>query len=141
MKPKHAKVFALAVALFSAAALADSPIKSLTAPGAVAVNVNEAKALFDRGAKFVDVRLEGEWARGHIPRSLDWGTKFEIAAVQDKLLRFARKDDEVVFYCTNAACSNPYYAALASAKLGYRKIYQLREGFDAWRARGLPVAR
>ena len=126
----------LLAALMSQPARSDNPV----AAGATAVNANEAKALFDRGARFVDVRLpEVREAAGHIPRSLALGAKFDVDATP--LLRFAGRRDEVVFYCSNADCVNDYYAGEKARELGYSRVYQLRGGFDGWRASGLPVER
>lgn len=122
-------------AILPTAAVADPGFR--TAPGATAINANEAKALYDRGARFIDVRMEGSRdTQGHIPRSLQLGTKFFS---DEPLRKFARRDDELVFYCTNEDCANTYYAAVAASEWGYRKLYQLRDGFEGWKSRGLPV--
>lgn len=140
MKPIHVLFASLAVPVAIAlpqVARADSA--SRTAPGATTINLNEAKALYDRGAKFADVRLEGTAAtQGRIPGSFEFGTKYFN---DEKLRKHAGKDDEIVFYCTDEGCANPYYAAVAAHKWGYKKLYQLPEGFVAWKAKGLPVER
>jgi rhodanese-related sulfurtransferase len=110
-----------------------------TAPGATMNNLNEAKALYDRGAKFADVRMEGTAEKqGRIRGSFELGTKYFNDA---KLAKHAGKSDEIVFYCTDEGCANPYYAAEAAHAWGYKKLYQLREGFAGWEAKGLPVER
>ena len=119
------------------AAAAEPPPR--TAPGATSIKLNEAKALYDRGARFADVRLEGTAAtEGRIRGSFEFGTKYFN---DDKLRAHARKDDEIVFYCTDTGCANPYYAAQAAHEWGYTKLYQMPEGFAGWKAKGLPVER
>jgi rhodanese-related sulfurtransferase len=138
MKPIHALLTLLAVpAAFALppGALADPAPRA--APGATLINLNEAKALYDRGAKFADVRLEGTAAtQGRIRGSFEFGTKYFN---DEKLRKRAGKDDEIVFYCTDLGCANPYYAAEAAHEWGYKKLYQLPEGFAGWKAKGLPV--
>lgn len=134
MKPVHALLAAAALSM-ATTLHADPAVR--TAPGATTINLNEAKALFDRGARFADVRLEGSRAtKGRIRGSFELGTKYFN---DEKLRQYARKDDEIVFYCDDEGCANPYYAALAANEWGYRKLYQLREGFAGWKAKGLPV--
>lgn len=111
----------------------------LTAPWVTTINLNEAKALYDRGAKFADVRLEGTAAtQGRIRGSFELGTKYFN---DEKLRKHAGKNDEIVFYCTDEGCANPYFAAQAASEWGYKKLYQLPEGFAGWKAKGLPVER
>ena len=109
----------------------------LTSPWVTTINVNEAKALYDRGAKFADVRLEGTAeTQGRIRGSFELGTKYFN---DEKLRKHAGKNDEIVFYCTDEGCANPYFAAQAANEWGYKKLYQLREGFAGWKAKGLQV--
>lgn len=138
MKQSYLSAFAIAVTLAVVAAPGHATQPSDTAASAgIVVNVNEAKALYDRGAKFVDVRLEAqEWKRGRIPRSIPMGAKWFD---DSKLRTHARKTDELVFYCTNTGCANASFAAKAAIQWGYTRVYQLPGGFDAWKAAGLPV--
>jgi tetratricopeptide (TPR) repeat protein len=65
--------------------------------GATAIDVTTAKALFDRGVPFVDVRNEGHWSRGHIPGAVHlsiWAVFSEF-----ELSKIVSKDQEVVIYC------------------------------------------
>ncbi len=66
--------------------------------GAVTIDAAKAKMLYDRGAKFVDVRPNALWRAGRIPgaKLLDWSTDFN----EPNLIRAVAKSDEVVIYCS-----------------------------------------
>ncbi len=65
--------------------------------GAETIDAAKAKVLYDRGAKFVDVRPNALWRAGRIPgaKLLDWSTDFN----EPNLIRAVAKSDEVVIYC------------------------------------------
>ena len=65
--------------------------------GATTVDVAAAKALFDRGVPFVDVRDDSYWADGHIPGAVQLHPSRAFSQIE--LSRIVRKDDEVVLYC------------------------------------------
>jgi TolB-like protein/class 3 adenylate cyclase len=65
--------------------------------GATAIDVTTAKALFDRGIPFVDVRNMRHWSKGHIPGAVHlWG--FHIFS-EYELSKIVSIDQEVVIYC------------------------------------------
>ena len=90
-----ASVVAVLLVLGPAAQAQESPTD---VAGATTVDVGAAKSLFDRGAKFIDVRGDKVWTVSHIPgaASLDAITQLNEAS----LLKVAGKNDEVVFYCS-----------------------------------------
>jgi 3-mercaptopyruvate sulfurtransferase SseA len=65
--------------------------------GATTLDVATAKALFDRGVQFVDVRFEEDWKMGHIPSAVNLfaNTVFKEA----ELSKIVSKDQDVVIYC------------------------------------------
>ena len=65
--------------------------------GATTLDVATAKALFDRGVQFVDVRFEENWKMGHIPSAVNLfaDTDFKEA----ELSKIVSKDQDVVIYC------------------------------------------
>ena len=77
------------------------PVLAQDAPthveGATIVDPVAAKALLDKGAKFVDVRGLSYFEREHIPGAvmLDLMDGFN----EQNLLKVAAKTDEVVIYC------------------------------------------
>lgn len=96
MNSKKTFVSLLVLLAFSAGAMAQqSPIE---VAGATTIDAAQAKVLYDRGAKFVDVRSSTLWDAGRVPGAsyLDWSTGFN----EPSLLRVATKSDEVVIYCS-----------------------------------------
>ncbi len=85
----------LVLLVFSTGALAQKSPEEVA--GATTIDAAKAKILFDRGAKFVDVRGANLWRAGRIPgaKQLDWSTDFN----QPNLIRAVAKSDEVVIYC------------------------------------------
>jgi TolB-like protein len=66
--------------------------------GATTADVATAKALFDRGVPFVDVRSDGSWKKGHIPGAVNLDSKHVFTEVE--LSKIVRKDHDVVMYCS-----------------------------------------
>ncbi len=66
--------------------------------GATTADVATAKALFDRGVPFVDVRSDGSWKKGHIPGALNLDSNHAFTEVE--LSKIVRKDHDVVMYCS-----------------------------------------
>ncbi len=66
--------------------------------GATTVDVVTAKALFDRGVPFIDVRPDVSWEKSHIRGAVH----LEIINVfsEVELSKIVRKDDDVVIYCS-----------------------------------------
>ncbi len=95
MNSRTAFVSLLVLLVFGAGALAQQSPKEVA--GATTIDAAKAKMLFDRGAKFVDVRPHDLWRAGRIPgaKLLDWSTDFN----EPNLVRAAGKSDEVVIYC------------------------------------------
>jgi TolB-like protein len=65
--------------------------------GATAIDVTTAKALFDRGVPFVDVRLHSQWSKGHIPGAVH--LYLHTSFSEYRLSEIVSKDQEVVIHC------------------------------------------
>lgn len=104
--------------------------------GAETVDVATARALFDRGVKFVDVRGPS-WNLGHIPGA----AHLFLEETFDELsfASVAAKTDEVVIYCMGPSCLLSSEACEQAVSWGYKKIYYFREGFPTWQAAGYPI--
>ena len=105
-------------------------------PGATTIDVAMAKKLFDRGAKFVDVRGPS-WNLGRIPGATHLFLKEQFS--EASLVSVGRKDDEIVIYCMGPACLLSSKACAQAVSWGYEKIYYFRDGFPAWQAAGHPI--
>ncbi len=104
--------------------------------GATTVDAAAAKALFDKGVRFVDVRTNELWKVGHIPGAthLELFTAFK----KDKLAKVASRDQPVVIYCAGPGCKRSSKACVKAVSWGFRKVYYFRTGFPAWKAAGDP---
>ncbi len=90
----------LAIALLATFAIG-RPALAQQAPesveGVTTVDPAAAKALWDQGVRFVDVRTPNLWEAGRIPGAtfLEFFTDYN----EENLLKVAAKTDEVVVYC------------------------------------------
>jgi len=133
------KAYGLAVVLMMAFPMslvqaADSPE---TVAGASTVDGAKAKALFDKGAVFVDSRTDKDWGAGRIPGAvhLELSKVFTEASLGAK----AKKDQDVVMYCNGVSCLRSSEAAAKAVGWGYKKVHYYRLGFPDWKAAGYPV--
>ena len=129
-------VFPVIVALFAVSAVqARSPTE---VEGATTVDLATAKAVFDRGVLFVDVRRASIYYDGHIPRAvnLHWVGKFTEATLSE----VATKDQEVVIYAWHYRDGPWYERASGSCKKavswGFKKVYYFQDGYPGWKAAG-----
>jgi TolB-like protein/class 3 adenylate cyclase/Flp pilus assembly protein TadD len=67
--------------------------------GATTVDVATAKALFDRGVPFVDVRRASQWAKGHIPGAVNLQSYSVFSKIE--LAKIVSKEDGVVIHCSD----------------------------------------
>jgi TolB-like protein/class 3 adenylate cyclase len=65
--------------------------------GAPTIDVAKAKALFDRGVPFLDVRAKYYYDSGHIPGAVYINAQTVFSEVE--LSKIVRKDQEVIIYC------------------------------------------
>jgi TolB-like protein/Flp pilus assembly protein TadD len=66
--------------------------------GATLIDVKTARALFDRGVSFIDVRGKNLWNFDHIPGAVN--LEAINALSEAELSKILSKDQEVVFYCS-----------------------------------------
>ena len=118
-----------------------------------AVTPTEAHDLAESGAaRIVDVRTPEEWREvGHIdgPALIVWpreGSADEVNAFVKKLRERFELSQALLFICRSGVRS--HYAAHVAATAGFRKAYNVLEGFeghpganDGWKAAGLPWTR
>ena len=97
------------------------------------ISVSEAKEKIDAGnVQVVDTRTPGEYMGGHVPDALNIP---HMATV-------SRKDDleagmEILFICETGARSA--LAAEFAAALGFKDLYNVEGGTQAWKKAGYPV--
>ncbi len=132
------KRYGLLVSLVLAALVLSPEVRGQESPlgveGATTVQAATAKALFDRGVAFVDVRSKEMWEDGHVPgaANLDLFGAFN----EDNLLKVVAKDQEVVIYCAGPGCKRSAKGCAKAVSWGFEKVYYFRNGYPAWRAAG-----
>ena len=137
MKLVSRLLLAISVAFFSASALAGDKNSPESIPGATTVSAAEAKALFDKGVLFIDVRSDKDWAAGRIPDAVHIELKKVYSP--ETLGAEAKKGQEIVLYCNGHSCMRSSKATAKAVEWGYTKVSYFRDGFPAWKAAGYPV--
>ena len=89
----------------------------------------------DNDVQLLDVRTPQEFAEGHIPGAvnINWLEDGFIEAVQASIA----PEQEILIYCRRGRRSAE--AADTLNALGYKRIFNLKEGFNAWKNANLPV--
>ncbi|MFP4624586.1 MAG: rhodanese-like domain-containing protein, partial [Gemmatimonadota bacterium] len=88
----------------------------------------------DEGPAVLDVRTDEEWERGHI----DGAIHVMGGHLQAELDRLPDRDREIA-----VTCSTGYRSTVAASILqrnGFRRVWNVPGGMDAWTEAGLPVA-
>ncbi len=134
---KSMTITALVAFGLTMATTANAEVSPGTIDGATTVDAAAAKALFDKGAIFVDVRKDSDWDAGRIPGShhIELKKAYSEAALGEA----ADKSAEVVLYCNGEKCLRSSKAATQAVSWGFTKVSYFRDGMPAWEAAGYPV--
>lgn len=133
----------LFIALFTCYFLAGSSfvfaekLSPATIDGATTVTATKAKALFDKGITFVDVRKDKDWDAGRIPDAVHINLKNGYS--DESLSKAVKKDQEVVIYCNGPKCMRSSKASAMAVGWGFSKVFYFRGGLPAWKAAGYPA--
>jgi rhodanese-related sulfurtransferase len=105
--------------------------------GSITISVEQAKALYDRGVVFIDVRNPRLYAGGHIvgAHHLDLKNGFTEAAVA----ALVKRDQPVIIYCSGVECSRSYRASAKAVSWGFEQVHYFRGGIVDWKNAGYPV--
>lgn len=100
------------------------------------LTIQEVQAKFARHDRFhlVDVREDGEWAVGHLPRAVHLGKGIIERDIERTI---PDTQSEIILYCGGG-----YRSALAADALqtmGYQNVWSMDGGFRAWREAGLTI--
>ena len=92
------------------------------------LSVPEFKSVIaDKNVQLVDVRTPGEYAQGHIQNAANINVNSgDFSSLVSKL----DKNKPVAVYCRSGVRSQTASSILK--ELGFKKIYDLRGGFNAW---------
>jgi rhodanese-related sulfurtransferase len=114
-----------------------SKVSPETVKGATTVDAGKAKAMFDKGVVFVDVRNDKDFNGGRIPGAVHLDLSKGFSA--DSLGKHVKKDQEVVIYCNGTSCMRSSEASEKAVGWGFAKVHYYRMGFPDWKAAGYPV--
>ncbi|MFW2373584.1 MAG: rhodanese-like domain-containing protein [Gammaproteobacteria bacterium] len=134
---KYIHVVMYLVFLISGSAMAADSISPTHVAGATTVDSSQAKALFDKGAAFVDIREDASWTAGRIPDAIH--IELKKAFNETSLGNEVSKDENVIFYCNGHKCLRSSEASIKAVSWGYSKVFYYRDGYPAWKAAGYPV--
>ncbi|WP_120497145.1 rhodanese-like domain-containing protein [Kiloniella sp. EL199] len=131
------RVLTVIFPMFLIANVQADEISPLEVSGAKTVDVTEAKALFDEGVYFVDVRKDSDWEAGRVPDAIHIELK-KIYSEQT-LSEEVEKDAKVVIYCNGEKCLRSAKAVTQAVEWGFANVFYFRDGFPAWKTAGYPV--
>lgn len=94
---------------------------------------NASELLAEGDVQIVDVREHHEWATGHIPGAVH----APLSRLRQSPKSYLQRD-RLIFVCAAGARSK--LAAQLATALGFREVYNLTGGTQAWRAAGLVLA-
>ena len=141
MKSLNKTLFPMLLVFAVSSAQAASEMSDKPSPeavdGAVTVGVTAAKALFDQGALFVDVRTAKGFEAGRVPDAVLLDLKKNFS--KESLGAEAAAGDPIVIYCNGINCWRSSKAAKKAVSWGYTKVNYFRGGFPAWKKAGYPV--
>jgi rhodanese-related sulfurtransferase len=129
--------FFMFILLTSPLTFAAGKVSPTQVDGATTVSAAEAKALFDEGVIFVDVRSDKDFDAGRIPDALHLNSKtsFTEASLSEEI----GKGDAAVLYCNGEGCMRSSNTSAIAVGWGFSKIYYFRDGYPAWKLAGYPV--
>lgn len=102
------------------------------------ITVDEARALYDSGATFIDTRKSDVYQAGHVANAY----RIELAmfsAGDPPMMAMIPRDAFVVVYCVGGHCDESEAVARMLDGSGYKKVYVMHDGFPGWQAKGFPV--
>lgn len=112
-------------------------VSPMTVEGTTTVDTAKAKALFDEGVLFVDVRSDKDWSAGRIPDAVHIELKKVFS--EETLSKELKKTEPVIIYCNGESCLRSSDASGQAVGWGFTKVYYYRDGFPAWKAAGYPT--
>ena len=105
--------------------------------GALTTTAEQAKALYDQGVPFIDVRNPRFYTRKHIPGAhhLD----FKHVFTEQSLSALVDREQPLVIYCSGVKCSRSSRASAMAVSWGFTKVHYFRGGIADWKNAGYPV--
>jgi len=79
-----------------------------------------------KGMMLLDIRSDKEYGQGHIPGA----AHVPLSEIGDRVKKL-KKDKELVVYCQNG--SRSIWAIKRLMGMGYKNLYNLKGGYNAWK--------
>lgn len=105
-------------------------------PVLVAVNLDQAKQLYDEGVIFVDARPDEYFVQGHVAGAWKSGIFMELAF---NLEEKQGKQAPIVIYCSDDGCGDSEEVAYDLQSQGFTRIYVFKGGWQEWNQAGYPT--
>lgn len=104
----------------------------------------EAWALFQARAPFLDARRSDEFKRGHVAGAWNisvWESSPDARITEFEAAAAPASSAPLVLYCSGGDCEDSHLLASRLAALGYRNLLIYRAGYPDWEKRGYPITR
>ena len=110
---------------------------SLEVEGASEVDIKGAKALYDRGAVFIDASSPESFKEQHISGSVNLPfyrsrDPTQTYFTQEALMAIADKTQEIVLFCDRKGCLYPAWVTAKAANWSYESVFFFKGGKQAW---------
>jgi len=79
-----------------------------------------------KGMMLLDIRSDKEYGQGHIPGA----AHVPLSEIGERVKKL-KKDKELVVYCQNG--NRSIWAIKRLMGMGYKNLYNLKGGYDAWK--------
>lgn len=123
-------IFLVCVALFSAGALLWPYVR----PGAKITQLDATKLINKGKVTIIDVRDLSEFRSGHLRNAIHVPLA-DLPSRMSKLEKF--KSQPVILVCKNGTRASTAITQLKQA--GFKEVYNLEGGIDAWQQKGMPT--
>lgn len=128
---------AIVLLMLGIAAVQAEKVSPESVAGATTIDAKQAKAMFDKGTVFVDVRSDKDWGAGRIPDAVHLELKKVFS--DETLGKSVKKDQDVVLYCNGPSCLRSSEASAKAVGWGYTKVHYYRMGYPDWKQAGFPT--
>ncbi len=95
------------------------------------ITLDDAKALFDAGASFIDSRRKELYEQSRVPGALRVELS-DFSKGDPQALMLVPRDAFVVVYCNGGNCDESEKVAQMLNNSGYTKVYVLHDGLPGW---------
>jgi len=107
-----------------------------TEPRLIAITLDQALELYQKGTVFVDAREPEYYQEGHIKGA--WNIPFFLELVF-KLDSLQGKDAPMVIYCSGDECGSSEDLAYELQAEGFSNLLVFKGGWTAWNTSGHPI--